>query len=627
MCGIAGFISFQGQNPDQARERVEKMTDILAHRGPDESGIYVDEHAALGHRRLSIIDLSSGQQPMASEDSRLIVVFNGEIYNFLELQKKLQGLGYSFATCSDTEVILKAYAQWGRDCLQHLHGMFAFALWDREHQQVLLARDRVGKKPLYYTWDGHTLAFASELKSLLAGGWSKKDLEPRALDCFLTFGYVPSALSIFQDVAKLEPAHGLSAGGNGIEVFRYWSVSFAETQDLSLVDARDRFQELLDQAVSSRLMSEVPLGAFLSGGLDSNLVVASMARTLDRAVLTNTIGFGSRGEDESEVAREAANHLDANHFEFTVQPQAAQVLEDIAWHFDEPFADSSALPTWYVCQMARQNVTVALSGDGGDESFGGYTFRYQPHMLESRIRQALPTWLRSLVFGILGELYPGSSRLPRYLRLKTYLQNLAVGDAQAFYQDLAWLSGQDRELLYAASFRKALAGFTPLEPVLAKYAASDAQDALGRAQHTDLGFYMTEDVLVKVDRMSMAHALEVRSPFMDHRLIEFAASLPARLKLQGSQGKILLREAARQRLPRSVVDQPKQGFSIPAAQWLRGELKDMAQGSIFESRVISDFLNRSQVERMWREHQSGKRDHNVFLWGLMMLGLWEYHYL
>jgi len=627
MCGITGFISFQGHDPSTARSRVREMAEVLAHRGPDEEGVYADEKAALGHRRLSIIDLSSGQQPMVSLDGGLAVVFNGEIYNFQDLKRELEGLGQTFRTSSDTEVILGAYQKWGADCLEHLQGMFAIALWDRERGRVLLARDRVGKKPLYYTWDGRNLAFASEIKALLAGGWSDRALEPRALDCYFSFGYVPSPLTIFRDVHKLEPGQGLLADERGPSVFSYWSLSFAETGEMDADQATERFQELLDRAVADRLMSEVPLGAFLSGGIDSNLVVASMARTMGRPVLTNTIGFSAKEHDEAPIARQSAEHLGTDHREFAVEPRAAEVLEAIAWHFDEPFADSSALPTWYVCQMARQNVTVALSGDGGDESFGGYTFRYRPHLLESRVRQALPTWFRSLAFGSLGGVYPGSSKLPRHLRLKTYLQNLAVSDGQAFYQDLAWLSPADRDRLYAKGFREALKGYTPLEAVFPKYASSDAPDPLGRAQHTDIRFYMTEDVLVKVDRMSMAHSLEVRSPLLDHRVMEFAATLPARLKLQGGQGKVLLRKAAKRRLPRSVVEQPKQGFSIPAAEWLRNELRDMAGDSIFQSRVIGEHLNRSQVERMWQEHQSGKRDHNVFLWGLMMLGLWEQHFL
>ncbi|WP_045220334.1 asparagine synthase (glutamine-hydrolyzing) [Desulfonatronum thioautotrophicum] len=623
MCGIAGFISFHGHDPQAARERVGGMTDVLAHRGPDASGVYADGYAALGHRRLSIIDLSSGQQPMATPDGRLVLVFNGEIYNYLELRRELADLGHVFQTSSDTEVILQAYARWGRDCVARLAGMFAFALWDVEHRRLLLARDRVGKKPLYYTWDGRTLAFGSELKALLAGGWSRKQLDPQALDAYFCLGYIPSPRSVFTDVRKLEPAREVLVTAAGLDQRTYWSVSFARPVALTLDQAAEQFEELLGRAVGQRLMSEVPLGAFLSGGLDSNLVVAAMVRAMDQPVRTTTIGFGAGEFDETAIARETARHLATDHQEYTVRPRAAEDLTALAWHFDEPFADSSALPTWHVCRMARQRVTVALSGDGGDESFGGYTFRYRPHLLESLVRKALPAWLRAGVFGPLGRVYPASRKLPRPLRLKTFLQNLAVSDARAFAQDLVWLTAQDRALAYAPDFLQRLGAATPQDLVMDRYAAGDAPDALGRAQQTDLGFYMTEDVLVKVDRMSMAHALEVRSPLLDHRIIEFAATLPPRLKLQGSQGKVLLRHVARHNLPRSVVDQPKKGFSIPAAAWLRTDLKQTAHTAIFSSQIIQEHLNPTQVTRLWQEHQSGHRDHDVFLWGLMMLGLWE----
>ncbi|MGM0646360.1 MAG: asparagine synthase (glutamine-hydrolyzing) [Thermodesulfobacteriota bacterium] len=623
MCGIAGFISFHGHAPEAARSRVKAMADVLVHRGPDEAGVYVDYKAALGHRRLSIIDLVGGQQPMATGDGRFVIVFNGEIYNYRALRSELANAGHRFATSSDTEVLLAAYCSWGQGCLERLNGMFAFAIWDRTKSEVFLARDRLGQKPLFYFWDGRQLAFASELKSLLAGNWSAKRLEPRALDCFFSLGYVPAPLSIFTDVHKVEPARGMLVSANGVRSFSYWAVSFAAPVDMDLETAADRFSVLFDAAVKARRMSEVPLGAFLSGGLDSNLVVAGLARTGSQPVLTNTISFAPGTGDDAALAQETACRLGTNHAEWRVSPEAADVLPQLAWYADEPFADSSALPTWYVCQMARQRVTVALSGDGGDEGFGGYTFRYRPHMLESQVRNALPSWVRGMVFGGLGALYPGSRRLPRFLRLKTFLENLAVSDVQAFYQDLVWLHARDRQRLYAPGLVQQLAGYTPMEAVFSKYAHSDAPDALGRAQHADLRLYMAEDVLAKVDRMSMAHSLEVRSPFMDHRLVEFAATLPSALKVHRGQGKRVLRQAASRHLPPAVVEQPKQGFSIPAAQWLRGELKDMARAAIFESHVVKESLNSPEVERLWQEHQTKARDHNVFLWGLMMLGLWE----
>ncbi len=624
MCGIAGFINFNGHRTDEARHRIKRMTDTLVHRGPDEEGFFVDDHAALGHRRLSIIDLASGKQPMDALDGKVQIVFNGEIYNFLEVRSELEARGHRFARRSDTEVILVAYLEWGERCVEKLFGMFAFAVWDSREKILLLGRDRVGKKPLYYFSDGPVFAFASELKALRAGDFQTGKIDPEALDCYFSFGYIPAPATIYDRVKKLRPAHAMVATGNGIREHRYWSLSFADPADRSLDDAADEFENLLDEAVKCRLMSEVPLGAFLSGGLDSPLVVSSMARIGNGTVLSNSIGFDDEQLNELPAARAVAEHLKTAHHEFFVRPDALEVLEKIAWHFDEPFADSSAVSTWYVCKMARENVTVALSGDGGDESFGGYTFRYIPHVLESRLRAVLPVLLRRLVFGSLGAIYPGSAWLPRPLRLKTIFENLAVSDAEAFYRDLVWLRPDTRQAVYSPDFMNSLRGFTPFETVRPFYAGSDATDALGRSQFTDINFYMTEDVLVKVDRMSMAHALEVRSPLLDHRLIEFAAHLPARLKTDNKRGKLLLRKVAERRLPADILNQPKRGFSIPAAQWLRKELKPLAEEAVFSSdSIIASVLRRAPLQKIWDQHQSGVRDHSVFLWGLLMLRLWE----
>jgi asparagine synthase (glutamine-hydrolysing) len=371
-------------------------------------------------------------------------------------------------------------------------------------------------------------------------------------------------------------------------------------------------------------MSEVPLGAFLSGGLDSSLVVSAMARALACPVLTNAIGFDDHAFNELPVAAAVAAHLKCDHHEVVVQPKAAEILNRIAWHFDEPLADSSAVPTWYVCEMARRTVTVALSGDGGDESFGGYTFRYLPHMAEARVRAALPAAVRRAVFGPLGSLWPASARLPKPLRLKTILENLAVGDAEAYFRDLVWLRADARSGLYSAEFKERLRGFTPMETVEPYYSGGGGPDALSRAQFADINFYMTDDVLVKVDRMSMAHALEVRCPLLDHRIIEFAAALPTGMKLDRHRGKLVLRELASRHLPPSVLEQPKRGFSIPAARWLREDLRPMVEKVIFRrDGVVADALNASRVRMTWQEHLSAKRDHSVFIWGLLMLGLWE----
>jgi asparagine synthase (glutamine-hydrolysing) len=624
MCGIAGFVDFDGHARDQARARVGRMADSIVHRGPDEEGFYVDDFVALGHRRLSIIDLSSGQQPMGTLEGKVNIVFNGEIYNFVELRAELEARGHRFKTRCDTEVILIAYLEWGEHCVERLNGMFAFAIWDARFRRLLLARDRVGKKPLYYYRKGLLVAFASELKALRAGDLCPDTVDPEALDCYFSLGYIPAPRTIYKGVRKLRAARCLTISGTSESERQYWQLSCADPVARSLEEATEEFEPLLDEAVKCRLMSEVPLGAFLSGGIDSSLVVSSMARLLQRPAITNSIGFDDRQFNELPVAGAIAAHLKTDHHEFLVRPKAVDVLERIAWHFDEPLADSSAVPTWYVCEMARRTVTVALSGDGGDESFGGYTFRYLPHMMESRIRAAVPASLRHVMFGTLGAIWPASAKLPKPLRLRTIFENLSKGDAEAFYCDLAFLRNDARDALYSPDFTAELRGFTPMETVQPYYSQSDAEDALGRSQYADIHFYMTDDVLVKVDRMSMAHSLEVRSPLLDHRIIEFAAKLPAGLKVDALGGKRLLRALAARRLPREIVNQPKRGFSIPAARWLRSELRPLAESIILDrNRFFSNVLDERKLRQMWREHLSEARDHSVFLWGLMMLGLWE----
>ncbi|MGD9506490.1 MAG: asparagine synthase (glutamine-hydrolyzing) [Syntrophobacteraceae bacterium] len=624
MCGIVGFINFRGHQADDAANRIKRMASAIVHRGPDEEGYFVDDYAAFGHRRLSIIDLSSGQQPMGALDGQVQIVFNGEIYNFQEVRSELEAKGRTFTTRSDTEVILRAYIEWGEQCVEKLFGMFAFAIWDARDRSVLLARDRVGKKPLYYFYENGRIAFASELKALRAGDLCPGEVSPEALDCYFTFGYIPAPRTVYRSVRKLPAAHVVHVSERGFNERRYWSLSFPEPVERSLDDAVDEFEALLDEAVKCRLMSEVPLGVFLSGGIDSPLVTASMASLMQDPVRSNSIGFDNEDYDELPLAEAVARRLKTDHRAFRVTPDVTETIDKIAWHFDEPFADSSAVPTWYVCKMARENVTVALSGDGGDEVFAGYTFRYAPHILESKMRRALPVALRGLLFGPMGAAYPGAAWIPKPLRLKTIFENLAVSDAEAFYQDLVWLRSDTRGALYTSDFLNSLKGFTPFETVRPLYAGSGARDPLSRSQYTDIHFYMTDDVLVKVDRMSMAHALEVRSPLLDHRIMEFASRLPVHLKLKGNRGKLLLRKAAERRLPPEVLNQPKRGFSIPVAQWLRNELKPFVEDAVFsKSSTLSNMLRTKQLQRIWDEHQRGARDHSVFLWSVMMFSLWE----
>jgi asparagine synthase (glutamine-hydrolysing) len=624
MCGIAGFVDFSGHAQDAARARIERMTNIIAHRGPDGAGFFVDGHAALGHRRLAIIDVAAGQQPIGVADGQVQIVFNGEIYNYLELRRELEARGHSFRTHSDTEIIVVGYLEWGDAIAEKLNGMFAFAIWDARQRRLVLGRDRVGKKPLYYFRQGSFIAFASELKALVTGGSCPDTVDPEALDCYFSFGYIPAPKTIYHGVKKLRAARTLLVTEAGETERQYWQLAIGEPRPMTLAAATDEFEALLDEAVRCRLMSEVPLGAFLSGGLDSSLVVASMAKVSGRPVITNSIGFEDKEFNELGAASAIAKHLGTQHHEFLVEPKATDILEKIAWHCDEPLADSSAIPTWYVCEMARRNVTVALSGDGGDEGFGGYTFRYVPHMLEARLRAAIPALLRGPVFGTLGAIWPGSARLPQPLRLKTIFENLAVSDAEAYYRDLVWLRSEARDALYTPEFVRELKGFTPEETVLPFYTNGSGRTPLARSQYADIHFYMTDDVLVKADRMSMAHSLEVRCPLLDYRLLEFGTRLPDDLKVQGRSGKVVLRELAARRLPAEIRNLPKRGFSIPAAKWLRGELRPMAESLLFDAgRPFAGVLNDRVVRSMWDEHVSATRDHSVFLWGLMMLSLWR----
>lgn len=624
MCGIAGIVDFSGlANAGNASAAVTRMLDAMRYRGPDGDGLFADTHAVLGHRRLAVIDLEGGKQPMGAAGGRVQIVFNGEIYNHLDLRLQLQGLGHTFCTNSDTEVILLGYLAWGEKVLERLNGMFAIAIWDSRERRLLLARDRVGEKPLYWTRQGSRIAFASETSALRAAGLAAGPVDAQALDCYLTLGYAPSPRTMQQGVNKLRPAHTLTVVETQQIERRYWSLPAEAPRAVSMEEAADEFESLLDDAVRRQLMSDVPLGAFLSGGLDSSLVVASMAKSTSR-VVTNSIGSNDARFDESDRARDVARALGTEHHELIVTPSALEVIEKVALHCDEPLADSSVIPTWYVCEMARRTVTVALSGDGGDESFGGYTSRYVPHVAESRVREILPTAFRVPAFGTLGAIWPESPRLPRPFRLRTIFRNLARSNASAYCEDLAWLKSDQREALYTNEFIEELSGFTPRESVEPHYVAGVGLDPLSRAQRADLNVYMTDDVLMKVDRMSMAHSLEVRAPLLDFRILEFAARLPSALKLRGPAGKLLLRHVARKRLPASIYAAPKKGFAIPTAEWLRGDLAEFAHSRIFASNSITTGrLCSSTLQSMWSAHAQGIRDHSVVLWGLMMLSLWD----
>lgn len=617
------------------------MNGRLVHRGPDGEGYFpflsdkqsedAGFHAdiGLGHRRLAIIDLATGDQPMGNEDGTVWVVFNGEIYNFLDLRRALEARGHRFRTRSDTEVIVHAWEQWGEEAVKKFQGMFALALWDERRKSLFLARDRLGKKPLYYALTDQSLVFASELKALVVGMENfSYDIDLEALDAYLSYGYVPSPLSIFRDVRKLEPAHWALCTPQRFELHRYWHLAMNdEIRDRREPEVVEELQCLFDEAVRRRLISDVPLGAFLSGGVDSSAVVASMAlQSTGEPVKTASIGFQEQSFNELEFARRVARRYGTDHTEFTVTPDALSVLDRIVWHLDEPFADSSAIPTWYVSQMARRTVAVALSGDGGDEVFAGYAMRYAMCRLEDQLRSKIPEGLRKAILTPMGKLYPRLDRWPRPFRLKKFLQNLALPMEQAYCRDMAfYFKDEDRVRLYRPEIQKKRGAFKAKNFLLRHFFNVNSTDAVTRAQYVDIKTYLPEDILVKVDRMSMAHALEVRAPLLDHELIEWAGKLSSRYKLNGKISKYILKKMNEKRLPYSILYRKKQGFVVPLAQWLRGPLRHAAQDLLFGADSgLSEYFHMPYVRELWKAHQSGRHDNAGVLWALMMFEKWRH---
>ncbi len=621
MCGIAGIVlSHKGSHVDEGVLRA--MRDAQIHRGPDQAGLYLSSGIGLAHRRLSIIDLAHGQQPMVDEAAGLALIYNGELYNFQVLKSELEGEGIGFTSHCDTEVLLRAWQCWGESCLQRLRGMFAFAVWDFRTRRIHLARDHLGIKPLYYavTRPGD-LVFASELKGLLAHPRVDRVLDPQALEEYLAFGYVPDPKSIYQGIFKLPPGHHLSwrADERPPVPRAYWDVPFRVNSQWDLSAASTQLRELLDDAVASQLISDVPLGAFLSGGVDSSAVVASMSRVTREPVSTCAIGFDHSEFDETIYARRVANHLHTRHFEERVSSQDYSLVDTLAGIYDEPFADSSALPTYRVCELARRHVTVALSGDGGDENFAGYR-RYRWHAFESRIRDSMPLSVRRPVFGLLGRCYPKADWAPRVLRAKTTLQALGRDHVEAYFHSVSVIPASLRHGLYSAAFRRELQGYTALE-VFRAHAEHAPDDPLLLAQYLDFKTYLPGDILTKVDRASMAHSLEVRVPLLDHRLVEWASGLPPALKLKRGTGKYILKKTLEADLPKEVLYRPKMGFSVPLASWLRGgplagRVREalmtgaVAQCGYFKHSVLNDLVN---------QHVAGRSDHSTVLWSLLML--------
>lgn len=620
MCGIAGLFDTQGRR-DYPRDLVARMNDVQLHRGPDEGGLHFEPGVALAHRRLSIIDLSTGQQPLFNEDGSVAVVFNGEIYNYQELVPELEQLGHRFHTRSDTEVIVHAWEAWGEACVTRFRGMFAFGLWDRNRDTIFLARDRLGVKPLHYALlpDG-SLVFGSELKVLLQHPAFVRAIDPCAVEDYFALGYVAEPRTIFAAARKLGPAQTLTVrrGEPLPEPKTYWDVQFTLDNPVSFEDAQDELLARLRESVRLRMISEVPLGAFLSGGVDSSAVVAMMAGLSEEPVNTCSIAFDDPAFNESAFAQQVAERYRTNHYVETVRADDFDLVDSLAGLYDEPYADSSAIPTWRVCQLARKRVTVALSGDGGDESFGGYR-RYRLHMMEERLRATLPLGVRRPMFGVLGRLYPKADWAPRVLRAKTTFQALARDSVHAYFHSVSVLRDDLRRQLYSNAFKARLGGYSALEVFRRHAANAGTDDPLALVQYLDLKTYLVGDINTKVDRASMAHSLEVREPLMDHPLVEWLATLPSGLKVKGNEGKYLFKKALEPLLPSEVLYRPKMGFSVPLARWFRGPLRQRVREAVLGG-VLAEtgIFNADTLRHLVDAHQSGVRDYSSPLWSLLM---------
>ena len=622
MGGIAGIYAIEGPLDPAAPGVVRDMCDALAHRGPDGEGFFNAERAALGQRRLAIIDRAGGRQPMSNEDGSCWITFNGEVYNHRALRPVLEAKGHRFRTASDTEAILHAYEEYGPSCVDHLEGMFAFAIYDGRRQEFFAARDRLGKKPFFYTVANGMLHFASELPALAVSPWWKGDVDLDALEGYLSLGYFLAPATVFRNVYKLMPGHTMRVAQGRITTAQYWDVTEFDTDDRPTNEIIDDIDATLRAAVHERLESEVPLGAFLSGGIDSGLVVSYMAEKLEGRLVTTSVGFGDPRHNELEAAETVARHFGSRHYAELIEPALDDVLAPVTQRLGEPMADSSAIPTWYVSRAARRHVTVALSGDGGDESFAGYDFRYVPHAMEASARRWMPSALSPAV-GALGALWPRSRRLPRPLRLGTLLENLGTDPAGAYYNDLAFLKPADTRLLMGRAPDRDGTTSPVYQAVTEPYRRCASKDAVQRAEYADLKVYLPNDPLVKVDRMSMAHGLEVRCPLLDRKVVELAFRIPASRKQVGRQGKALLRQLGRRRLPAQLWKLPKRGFTAPIGEWITGPQASRFRDEVLSpSASIASHVDLQELGRRFGAHQAGRTDQSFALWAAWVLERW-----
>jgi asparagine synthase (glutamine-hydrolysing) len=618
VCGIAGFA---GQDPPGA-PLLREMCDRLVHRGPDQDGYLIGERVALGMRRLSIIDLATGRQPVYNEDRSVAVVYNGEVYNFPALRAELEGKGHVFATDTDTECIVHLYEEHGERCVEHLRGMFAFALWDDRQGRLLLARDRAGKKPLYYRVTPKGIWFASECKALLADPTMERAVDTVALNDYLTLGYVPAPRAMLSGVAKVPPAHTLSWRDGTVTLRRYWQLSYAAKTHLSEGEAVEVLRDLIREATRIRLISDRPLGAFLSGGVDSSLVVAAMAEASSQPVKTFSIGFEDPRFDERSYARMVAQAFGTDHEELVVTPHGsdiANLLPRLTWHYDEPFADSSAIPSFQLAELARTKVVVALNGDGGDESFGGYD-RYVAQHLAARVPSG-GRWSSLALRGV--QALPAGAHRSRTRKVTRFLGFALSPPATRYAETMAIFKTGELARLYSDSMLEAVGDLEPYGALREAFATTDALDPVDAAMDADVRTYLPGDLLVKMDIATMAHSLEARSPLLDTKVMEFAASLPVGMKVRGRTGKWLLKQAGRGWVPDAVLDRPKMGFGVPVASWLRTELRDLVHDTLTDFTARSrPYFEPAAVDLLLEEHERGA-DHGAKIWALLCFELWH----
>ncbi|MEW5951060.1 MAG: asparagine synthase (glutamine-hydrolyzing) [Elusimicrobia bacterium] len=627
MCGICGIYKY-GLNGEKASfEEIKKMNDLIAHRGPDDEGFYLKDNIALAMRRLSIIDLSTGKQPISNEDGSVWIVFNGEIYNFEELTADLKSKGHIFKTKSDTEAIIHLYEEKGEDFPKYLRGMFAVCIFDEKKKKLILARDRFGKKPLFYCLNGEFLAFSSELNSLISYGKIKKEINPLALDAYIVLQYIPSPMTIYKDIKKLDPASVLVFEKGKCEIKKYWSLPLdAEAPKMSLKEIKDRIYEISSESVKMRMISEVPLGAFLSGGIDSSAVVALMAKNSERKVKTFSIGFKEEKFSELKYAKKVAEMYSTDHSEFIVEADMSSVMEELIVHYGEPYADSSALPSYFVSKETRKSVTVALNGDGGDEIFGGY-LRYVGAKAAEYFR-IMPFWLKkSMLLGLspFGEKNAPFNILWRGRKFLSAAMNSTA--EQTYLSTVSFFRTEEKNMLLSERFKSLLGSDINYAEryIFSLFEQVKDKDLINKFSYVDLNSYLPQCLMTKMDIASMANSLECRSPFLDHKLAEFVFSLPGNMKLKGlNKTKWIMKETFKDLLPKEIYSRGKMGFGIPLGDWFRGAMKKTWEENCLSEKALSrGYFKKEELEKLWSDHQNFKRDNGYRLWALLMLELWH----